>query len=675
MALAGIETLHPDVFIVEERGIPRIVGVGVSTGGFVGVAEKGPLERAELVTNLTQFDQVYGGFFEGSFLEPSVRAYFDQGGTRCFIVRIIGDGAVEADTALVNHEGSPAIDVNAISPGAWGNNLSLTTTRWETQVAPSPPSSGISDVGNGSTQIPVFSLNDITLGDLVVLNDPASGETTEAFVHSIDVGLRVLNVRAISGLPAIFTYPTDGTTTVRSASSHRLNQRLAEDLVPGATSVTLSSTSNLSIGARMYFDDGTNWATTVVTGIDGPLIRFAAITISGAATLPATTTIAVSQEFDLRVFDGGAFQNVFEGLSMEVSNTRDYFGTRLAGESNESKDISVIDLFPAVTTLTKATPAPVVAQPLTGGTNGATPTDSDYIGSDITPLSGIYLLEQVPELNFFSVPGVTTVEVERAAADLADRNGKIMAVLDAPLADDEPTEVLNFRNIEANFDTSFAALYYPWVVTRDPNAGTSGNARFVMPPSGHVQGKYAEVAITRGVHFAPANVALRGVLDLTHNTSNGEQDLLNPAGINVIRSFPGEGIRIWGARTLTSFKDGRHYVNVRRNLNFIKASLEQGLRFAVFELNEPRTWSKVTSAVTEFLTSLFLRGQLFSPDGTPERAFFVKCDAETNPTSEIREGRLNCEVGVNPPLPAEFVVVRLGLFDGGSTVEEELARR
>lgn len=258
MALAGIETLHPDVFIVEERGIPRVVGVGVSTGGFVGIAEKGPLERAELVTNLTQFDQVYGSFFEGSFLEPSVRAYFDQGGTRCFIVRIIGDGAVDADTALVNHEGSPSIDVNAISAGAWGNNLSLTTQRWQTQVAPSPPSSGIPDVGNGSTQIPVFSLNDITLGNLVVLNDPVSGNTTEAFVHSIDVGQRVLNVRAISSLPATFTYPTDGTTTVTSASSHRLSQRLAEDLVPGATSVSLSSTSNLAIGARMYFDDGTN---------------------------------------------------------------------------------------------------------------------------------------------------------------------------------------------------------------------------------------------------------------------------------------------------------------------------------------------------------------------------------------------------------------------------------
>ena len=176
MALAGIETLHPDVFIVEERGIPRITGVGVSTGGFVGVAEKGPLDRAELVTNLTQFNQVYGGFFEGSYLEPSARAFFDQGGTRCFVVRIVGDGSTEADVALVNHEGMPSIDVNAISAGAWGNNVSLTTTRWGTSVAPSPMGSGISDVGNGSTQIPVFSLNDIVKETHQALHDDASGE-------------------------------------------------------------------------------------------------------------------------------------------------------------------------------------------------------------------------------------------------------------------------------------------------------------------------------------------------------------------------------------------------------------------------------------------------------------------------------------------------------------------
>jgi len=663
MALAGIETLHPDVFLIEERGVPRIIGVGVNTGGFVGDAEKGPIERAELVTNMTQFQQRYGAFFNGSFLEPSVRAFFNQGGTRCFIVRVAGVGATPASGALVNHEGGPAIDADAISPGAWGNQVSLTTERWRTTIA-------AAGVGQGSVQIPVTSLRDIRLGDLILIEDPASGNSITAFIYAIDVSNRILTVRPLGALPAAFTFPVG--SLVRSASDHRLSTILTADLADGAVQATLRTTSNLAIGARVYFDDGLNFASVVVEAIDGNVIRFQPISVSAAATLPADTTIAVSLEFVLRVFEKGRFQELFEGLSMEVANARDYFATRLAGESNESRVISVVDLFAAPLDLNLATPLPAVSQILSGGTNGAPLGDDDFIGSDVPPLSGMALIEQAPELNFFSVPGVTTVEVQRAAADLADRNGHIIAVLDAPLADDEPLEVLNYRNIEANFDTSYAALYYPWVITRDPNVN---GQRFVMPPSGHVQGKYAEVGTTRGVHFAPANIVLRDVLDLTHNTTDGEQDLLNPAGINVIRAFPGEGIRIMGARTLTSFKDGRHYVNVRRNLNFIKESLRRGLRFAIFELNEPRTWANVTQVTREFLRSLFLRGQLFSPDGTEDRAFFVKCDSETNPTSEIREGRLNCEVGVNPPLPAEFVIVRLGLFDGGSSIEEELARR
>jgi hypothetical protein len=677
MALAGIETLHPDVFVIEARGVPRISGVGVNTGGFVGEAEKGPTDRASLITNQTQYASLYGSFFNGSFMEPSVRAYFNQGGSRCFVVRSAAPNAVEASGALVNAEDNPAIDVDAINVGAWGNQVSLTTEVWRTTVAASPGTLTIPAVGNGSTQIPVASVRNIRLGDLIRIFDPISGESTTAFVYDIDVNNRVLRTRVLGGLTTGFTMPVGA--LVHSASDHRSSSTLTAALSHGDIEATLASTSNLTIGARVYFDDGSNSASVIVTAIDGNVIRFEPISISAAATLPADTTIAVSQEFTVRVFEQGNFREVFEGLSMEIANERDYFGTRLAGEANESSFITVIDLFQTVLDLNLQIPQPVVSQLLSDGSNGSPLTDNDYIGSDVAPLTGLNLLGSAPELNFFSIPGITTVEVSRAAADFADRKGNIIAVLDAPLADDEPQEVLNFRNIEANFDTSFAALYYPWVVVRDPNVADRNNSssggRFVMPPSGHVQGKYAEIGQTRGVHYAPANIVLRDVLDLTYNVTDGEHDLLNPAGVNVIRGFPGEGIRIMGGRTLTSFKDGRHYVNVRRNLNFIKESLRRGLRFAIFELNEPRTWADITSVVTEFLNSLFLRGQLTSPDGTPERAYFVKCDQETNPISEVREGRLNIEVGVNPPFPAEFVIVRLGLFDGGSTVEEELQRR
>lgn len=670
MALAGIETLHPDVFIIEERGIPRIIGVGVNTGGFVGSAQKGPIDRADLVTSITQFQEKYGSFFQGSFLEPAVRAFFNEGGTRCFISRVIGLGAAEADTALANSEGSPALDVNAISPGAWGNDLSLVTERWRVTVAGTPPFTSIPAVGNGSYQIPVSSLRNIKVGDLIEISDSVSGNSIKAFIYSIDVGNRVLVIRPLSGLPPAFEFPVG--SLVRSATDHRLSTLLDEPLVNGATNVLLKSTANLSIGARVYFDDGQNYATVLIDRIDGRRIRFAAVTTSAAATLPKDTTIAVSQEFNLKVYEAGKFRESFEGLSMEFTNTRDYVVTRLSGDSNESKMIEVIDLFPALVDTLFAIPAPTSGQALIGGTEGAPLTDADYIGEEENPKSGMFLFDEQPELNFFSIPGITSVVVQKEAVGYADNRANLIVILDAPLADDEPLEVLNYRNIELNVDSSYAALYYPWLVERDP---LQGDQRVAMPPSGHVQGKYAETGITRGVQFAPANVALRNVIDLTYHVSDGEHDLLNPAGVNVIRSFQGEGIRIFGARTLTSFKDGRHYVNVRRLMNFVKESLRRGLRFAIFELNEPRTWTTVRLATEEFLRSMFLRGQLFSPDGDPARAFFVKCDAENNPTSEIREGRMNIEVGVNPPFPAEFIVVRLGIFDGGTTIEEELARR
>jgi hypothetical protein len=668
MALAGIETLHPDVFVIEQAGIPRIVGVSVNTGGFVGVTEKGPIDRADIVTTFSQYEQKYGKDYGGSFMHPSVGAFFNQGGTRCFIARVLGAGAIAANVVLADHEGNGSINLDAISAGAWGDDVAVQTERWRTTL--SHPPTGVLPVAIGSTQIPVSSLRNTKVGDLIRIYDSVSLNVAYAFVYSINVSQRILNVEPLQGVPAAFNFP-DG-SLVQCATSHRLSTFLADPLPNGATSVLLRNTSNLSVGARMYFDDGLNYASVVVTRIDGKFIRFAPVVTTGGVTLPAGTTIAVSQEFDLKVYEKGKFAESFEGLSMESANTRDYFGTRLAGQSNESKIVSATDLFPIVVNPNMALPLPVPSVGMAGGSDGATVTDGDYIGSDLSPKSGMFLLGDAPDLNFFSIPGVTTVAVERAAADWADLQGNLIAVLDAPLADDEAMEILNFRNIEANFDTSYAALYYPWVIVRDPN---QNNARVALPPSGFIQGVFAEVGATRGVQYAPANIILRGVLDLTHLCTDGEQDLLNPAGINVIRSFPGEGIRVWGARTLTNYKDGRHYVNVRRVLNFVKESLKSGLRFSIFELNEQRLWETIETTCNEFLGNMFLRGMLFSPDGTPDRAYFAKCDAETNPDSERREGRMNVEVGINPPLPAEFIVCRVGLWDGGSTVEEELARR
>ena len=250
MALAGIETLHPDVFVIEQAGIPRIVGVSVNTGGFVGIAEKGPIDRSDLVTSTTQFENKYGGYYLGSYLRPSVQAFFDQGGARCFIARVIGQGSIAADTMLTNHEGNAAVDVEAMSPGAWGNDVSLTTERWRTTIAASP--SGVPPVSFGSTQIPVSSLRNVKRGDLIKIYDPVSLTTALAFIYNIDVGQRLLIVRALSGVPGTFQFPVG--SIVNSATDHRLITTLAEPLANGAVSAVLRTTGNLSVGARVYFD-------------------------------------------------------------------------------------------------------------------------------------------------------------------------------------------------------------------------------------------------------------------------------------------------------------------------------------------------------------------------------------------------------------------------------------
>jgi uncharacterized protein len=211
-----------------------------------------------------------------------------------------------------------------------------------------------------------------------------------------------------------------------------------------------------------------------------------------------------------------------------------------------------------------------------------------------------------------------------------------------------------------NFDSSYAALYYPWLVV--PNlSGDGGSTTRLVPPSGYVVGVYNRSDAERGVHKVPANEVVRGAVDVELQLSKGEQDVLNPVGVNCIRAFPGRGIRVWGGRTLSS--DGAwRYVNVRRLFNMVGASLDQGLQWVVFEPNNQTLWAKVRRDITSFLRVVWRSGALFGT--TPEQAFYVKCDEELNP-HEIRDlGQLIIEVGLAPVKPAEFVILRLSQWAG-----------
>jgi hypothetical protein len=210
----------------------------------------------------------------------------------------------------------------------------------------------------------------------------------------------------------------------------------------------------------------------------------------------------------------------------------------------------------------------------------------------------------------------------------------------------------------------YAAFYFPWIEVADPMQPMG--TRISVPPSGHLAGIYARSDAQRGVHKAPANEVVMGALGLRYRVGKPLQGSLNPLGVNCIREFTGT-IKVWGGRTLASDPSGDpewKYINVRRLINFIRESIDEGTQWVVFEPNDQALWAKISRNVTAFLTTVWRSGALFG--STPQEAFFVKCDAETNP-AEVRDlGQVVTEIGVSVVKPAEFVIFRISQWAGPS---------
>lgn len=295
-------------------------------------------------------------------------------------------------------------------------------------------------------------------------------------------------------------------------------------------------------------------------------------------------------------------------------------------------------------------------------------TLKDYQGS-VDERSGMGGLEALDDVTMVCVPDLMTSyeageidlkgvqAVQQAVIDYCENVRYCFAILDCP-PKLMPQEMKGFR-LNVNYDSTRAALYYPWIEVADMT-GANGRTRMV-PPSGHMAGVYARSDATRGVHKAPANEIVRGVLGLEVKVTKGEHDLLNPVGVNVIRSFPGRGIRVWGARTLSSDASWR-YINVRRLFSMVEESVERGTQWVVFEPNDAQLWARVRRDINAFLTMVWRSGALFG--ATPEKAFYVKCDAETNPPEARDLGQLVVEIGMCPVKPAEFVIFRFSQWAG-----------
>jgi phage tail sheath protein FI len=224
-----------------------------------------------------------------------------------------------------------------------------------------------------------------------------------------------------------------------------------------------------------------------------------------------------------------------------------------------------------------------------------------------------------------------------------------------------PQQIKEWRSDVAMYDSKFATMYYPWIEVANPLA-TNGDASIMVPPSGHMAGIWARTDETRGVWKAPANEVVRGALNVEKAITKAEQGILNPIGVNCIRPFGTNGIRVWGARTLSS-DPSWVYINVRRLFNMIETSIMDGTQWVVFEPNDQTLWERVRRTITGFLLGLWREGALFG--SSANEAFYVKCDAETNPSESIDLGRLVVEVGIAPVKPAEFVIFRISQIAKG----------
>lgn len=585
------EYFSPGVYVEEYDNSPRSVeGVGTSTAGFVGLAEKGPTKGApQLVTNFKNFQKLFGGFLseythgEYRYLASSVEQFFANGGTRCYVSRVAPEDAVAASKKM------GILTVTAANEGKWGNRIQIslkTVIKRKMQLLEK-----ISD-----TVYKAKSVDGFREGDVVEFN----GEYNRiAMIYDEQVTFEGKFKGNVVDTEVI---PKNVVHLVTFDAQVRFN-----DEIENYFDVTLNNSSPAYIEAKM--------AKSNIIKVSAKDVKDT-ILEKGDKEKPPVKEIGNPVE---QILGKGMLEGTFT----------------LAGGSDGS-----------------------IAKVKAG----------TFIGVDDGPdgRTGIQSFLENDNVNIMAVPGVTIPEVVVALVAHCENTKSRFAVIDMPKDEYKTEDLINYRGI---IDSSYAAMYHPWIQVFD----RSSNKADFVPPSGAVMGVYSRTDIARGVHKAPANEVVF-CSGLKVNYTKEEQDILNPEGINLIRSIPGEGIRIWGARTASS-NSAFKYVNIRRLFIFVMESIKASTNWVVFEPNDSTLWQRVSLTITSFLDGLWRTGMLSG--GSPGEAYFVEIGPSTMTLDDIRNGRLICNIGIAPSRPAEFVIFRLtqhtsetGGGEGGAETEE-----
>jgi hypothetical protein len=456
------------------------------------------------------------------------------------------------------------------------------------------------------------------------------------------------------------------------------------DLLPGQTKFRVSSIDGLEPGSYISLTQGGTTENAVVRLTDriGGFVTLDK-PLANKYPLDAADVAIASMEFTLTVNAPGNPPEIFKNLSLDERHSR-YFGNLVI---SASISISPTDP-PATTPPTDNMPVTLPATNLGTIGSGVSGVDEDLTLLQTSHYhTGIDSLRKQSDVNLLCVPDAATDATFGAnqqplftAADTQDIQAYMVAhcekmqdrfaILDSRRLDPgdiTAAGVVAQRNA-LNSDNGYAALYFPWIDISNP----FGKGKILVPPSGFTAGVFAKNDDDVGVYKAPANEPITSALSLEFTATDDEQGPLNEAGINVIRSFPGHGIKIWGARTIAPHDvTAWRFVNVRRLTTFIEKSIQEGTRFAVFQPNNLTLWQQIKRMVTDFLTQQWVDGALFGD--TAEHAFRVRVDETINPPSVTALGQLIVQVTIRPTTPAEFIVFQVIQDITGSTLQESTA--
>lgn len=584
-----------------------------------------PINAATIAVNRS-------GFTAGNLLRvtpPKGGPYYHtaQGSSVAYVPQTLSLGATLGaghPPGIAVARRTPFMTVRTLDPGRWGNRLRVAM---EEQGMPLLTTAIFEVLPGGDIRL--TSTANVEVGTELVVTDAMNNETTFR-VQAID---RQNNFR-ITPLPALPAIVAAG-DAVRSREFRFVVELLRqEDLAnPGRNMMAIDREifPNLSLDNRhsRYFE--------TVIGCTWDLLNPATQQDDRNRALRRADRRSEGESQYVRVLDAG-FAN---SQNVRLGPVASYEQRPGAGRK-------------------------LVLLPLGGGFDDiGSIVDQTYIGQDnVSPeqRTGLFTLRNVEDISIVGAPGRTTPTIQNALINHCELMRYRFAVLDGP-----PPPADSIPDVQAQrqqFDTKYAALYHPWLHTIDPfPAGPIVRQDYPIPPSGHMLGIYARTDIERGVHKAPANEVVRGVIGLQRLLNKEQHDILNPypVNINVIRDFRNNnrGIRVYGGRVITSDSDWK-YVNVRRLMIFVENSIDRGLQWVVFEPNAEPLWARVRRSISNFLTLVWRNGAL---EGTkPEEAFFVKCDRTTMTQTDIDSGRLICVIGIAPVKPAEFVIVRIGLW-------------